>query len=438
MRGERYVVLGLAHVRSPWFRELARWSTTAAVPVEFVQCVSIEELRTRLTSGRAFSAVIADAGITGFDRDLADLARRSGCAVLVVDDGRVPRDWSSLGASAVLPSDFARADLLEALTTSATVIGRGDLVTLTEPPAGGAGAWRGRLLAVTGSGGTGASVVAMALAQGLGADPRHGGSVLLADLALDADQAMLHDAGDVVPALQELVDAHRSGQPTAQDVRALTFAVPERDYHLLLGLRRHRDWVTVRRRSLEAALDSLRRTYKAVVADVGPDVEGEAECGSIDIEDRNLLARTSIVQADVVVLVGLPGVKGVHRLVRTVHAMVGLGVDPNRILPVINRAPRGPRPRAELTAAVARLATPITGDSTLAPPVFLPERRRFDDLLRDGVRLPAPMTTTLAAAATAVWERTAPATLTSAPQAEREPVPVTPGSLGSWHDDESR
>lgn len=31
MRGERYVALGLAHARSGWFSELARWSTTAAV-----------------------------------------------------------------------------------------------------------------------------------------------------------------------------------------------------------------------------------------------------------------------------------------------------------------------------------------------------------------------------------------------------------------------
>ena len=28
---ERFVVLGLAHARSPWFAEVARWSTSAAV-----------------------------------------------------------------------------------------------------------------------------------------------------------------------------------------------------------------------------------------------------------------------------------------------------------------------------------------------------------------------------------------------------------------------
>jgi hypothetical protein len=63
----------------------------------------------------------------------------------------------------------------------------------------------------------------MALAQGLANDDLHAGQVLLADLKLDADLAMLHDARDVVPGLQELVDAHRHGHPTGDEIRRLTF-----------------------------------------------------------------------------------------------------------------------------------------------------------------------------------------------------------------------
>ena len=77
--------------------------------------------------------------------------------------------------------------------------------------------------------------------------------VLLADLNLDADQAALHDARDVVPGVAELVDAHRGGQPSADEIRTLTFRVPSRSYHLLLGLRRHRDWTVLRPRAFEAA-----------------------------------------------------------------------------------------------------------------------------------------------------------------------------------------
>jgi len=164
--------------------------------------------------------------------------------------------------------------------------------------------FRGRLIAVTGRGGTGRSTLATALAQGLGADLRYSGTVCLADACLHGDQAVLHDARDVVPGVQELVEAHRSGNPSPERIRALTYDVPHRGYALLLGLRRHRDWTVVRPRAWEAALDGLCRSYRAVVADVDADVEGEAETGSFDIEDRNALARVAVGAADLVIAVG--------------------------------------------------------------------------------------------------------------------------------------
>jgi hypothetical protein len=439
MRGERFVALGLAHVRSSWFRELARWSTAAALPVEFVKCVSIAELRARLGSGRAFSALIIDGGLAGVDRDLVELARGSGCAVLIVDDGRAHRDWSAVGVSAVLASDFGRTELLDALNAHATLISRGDELALGDAPRITPGAWRGRLVAVTGPGGTGASLLAMALAQGFGADVRHGGLVLLADLALDADQAMLHDAGDVVPGVQELVDAHRSGEPSVQDIRSLTFAVPDRQYHLLLGVRRHRDWTAIRPRAFEAALDNLRRAYKAVVADVSPDLEGEDQCGSIDVEERNVMARTTVAAADAVVLVGLPGPKGLHRLVRLATAVVEHGVAPSDVLPVMNRAPRGPRARAELTRAFADLTAPLTGKRTpFAPLLHVGDRRHLDELVHDAARLPTQLATTLAGAVTVVLDNNGlvASTSTEPPTEPPAPVRVAPGSLGAILDED--
>ena len=343
MRGERYVALGLAHARSAWFSELARWSTSAVIPVEFVKCVTLEEVRARLASGRAFSALLVDGGLPGVDRDLIDEARSSGCAVIVIDDDRVRRDWLALGASAILPPELNRSGLLDVLEAHSVAIGRGDVLPPIDSGTVASGSWRGRLIAVTGAGGTGASTAAIALAQGLGNDVRYGGLVLLADFALDADQAMLHDAGDVVPGVQELVEAHRNGEPATGEIRSLAFSAPDRNYQLLLGLRRHRDWVAVRPRAFDAALDGVRRAYKAVVADIDPDVEGEKQCGSTDVEERNLFARTISAVADVVVVVGLPGAKGMHRLVRLVDALVEHHVEPDRILPVINRAPRNPR-----------------------------------------------------------------------------------------------
>jgi hypothetical protein len=427
--GDRYVVVGLAHARRAWFREVARWATSASLPLEFVKCVSLEELRVRLASGRPFSAVLVDAGVPGVDRDLLDAASTAGCAVLVVDDGRTRRDWSALGATAVLPAELTRTDLHAALAEHANAIGRSDTVAL--PVAGGTEAgWRGALVAVTGARGAGASTVAMAVSQHLGTDARRGGLVVLADLALDADQALLHDSGDVVPGVQELVDAHRGGVPSLEEIRSLTWDVPGRGYALLLRLRRHRDWAALRPRAVEAAIDGLRRAHRVVVADIDPDVEGEDQCGSTDVEDRNVLARTVASRAGAVVVVGSPGTKGLHSLVRVVDGLLELGVPGRRLVPVLNRAPRSPRQRAELAKALGSLVAGLRRGSGVPSPVFVPERRRLGDAIRDGERLPSSLCSPVGSVVAALVDRAPPPA--GATPAGREPVAVVPGSLGAW------
>ena len=352
MATERYVVLGLAQARASWFGDVARWATTAALPVDFVKVVSVEELRARLRSGRVFSALLIDGALPALDRDVVDLARANGCAVVAIDDQRAHRSWRDLGVDAVLPADFERGLLLDALKAVARPIARSDEVAAGPPSLDHApGGWRGRAVAVTGSGGVGRSTLAMALTAGLAADPRDRGLVVLADLALRAQQALLHDAGDVVPGLLELVESHRGAAPDLDEVRAHCFTVREGGYDLLLGLRRHRDWTALRSRALAVALDNLRRAYRMVVSDVDPDVEGEAECGSVDVEERNLLARTTLRDADLVVVVGQRGLAGLDAQLRVVRDIAELGVPGSRIVPVVNRAPRNPRARAEAAAA---------------------------------------------------------------------------------------
>jgi MinD-like ATPase involved in chromosome partitioning or flagellar assembly len=433
MAAERFVVLGVANARAAWFGDVARWATAAVLPIDFVKAVSVEEVRARLRSGRPFSALLVGGGTPGLDRDLVELAGAHGCAVVAVDEGRGARQLHDLGVAATVVLPLDRDGLLDALRTAARPIERRDERALA-PAAAGEGGWRGRLVAVTGSGGVGRSTLAMALATGLAADPRDRGLVVLADLALDAQQAVLHDAGDVVPGVLELVEGHRSGRLDADEVRRLTFEVPDRGYDLLLGLRRHRDWVALRRWAVAAALDGLRRTYRLVVVDVDADVEGEAESGSPEIEDRNQFARTALADADLVLVVGTPGVGGTHAQLRVVRELVAYGVEPGRLLPVVNRAPRGPRARADLTAALGRLlAAEGGGDALAATPLFVPERRRLDDLVRDGAPPPPPLVGPVTGAVRALLDRLparspTPAAVAAVPA----PMPVTPGSLGFW------
>ena len=421
MARERFVVLGLAHVRSTWFREVGRWSTNAAAPIDFVKCVSAEELQAILEGGRAVSALMVDAGLPAVDRDLIDRARTIGAGVIVVDDGRVRRNWHELGVQAVIPPDFDRDDLLNVLQTYSTPIRALDRVPTADSTT--TDGWRGHLVAVTGIGGVGASTLAMAIAQGIAEDPRNRGLVTLVDLALDADQALLHDAGDVAPGLQELVDAHRGGTPPVHVVHDFFFDVDRRGYSLLVGLRQHRDWTVIRPRAFAAALTNVQRAFRFVIADIDGDFEGEDETGSIDVEERNLLARHTVTHADVVMLVGTSSIKGLRAIARSTRQLRSLGVDPARMIVVINRAPRNPKRRAEISRTLAAL----TDEPALPNPIFVGDRNRIDQLLRDGAPLPTALCAPLS--------RAVVQTIGDLPRnaaIEEPPATVRPGSLGAW------
>ena len=429
MGAERYVILGLAQARSSWFRSMAQWANSGTIPAEFVKCVSGEEMRARLASGRPFSALLVDAALATLDRDLVDAARAAGCVTVAVDDRRTTCDWDALGVVAVLPDFFDPKALLDVLGAHAAMIGRGDVLPGDAPPQPGA-PWRGSVAMVCGPGGTGASTAAVALAQGLADGTRRGRTVLLADLALHAEQAMLHDARDVVPGVQELVEAHRSRRLPPEEVRALTFEVHERGYQLLLGLRQARSWTTIRPRAFEAAFDSLRAAYGVVVCDADADLEGEQEGGSIEVEERHVMSRTAALRADVVFAVGQPGMKGLHSLVRVLNELRTVGVAPGRVVPVVNRAPKGGRARSEITSTLATLAG--DGGGTFAPPVFLPDRRVEEPLL-DGIRLSSTMCQPMRGAFAAIVDH-APSGDGPGPGGG-EPQLVRPGSLGSWSED---
>lgn len=420
MAAERYVVLGLALPRSPWFRDVGQWATAGALPLEFVKCLSAEDLDARVQSGRSFSALLVDGAVSGLDRDLIERTRRAGCTVVVVGDER--RDWRDAGADAVLSSTFDERALIDVLRTTSVAIGRIDAGPVDAQPAVTPRAWHGRIAAVCGTGGTGVSTASIAMAQTLAADARNGAMVVLADLARPGEQAMLHDARDVVPGIEELVEAHRHGTPSASDIRSHTFLVEQRGYSLLLGLRRARSWSALRPRAVEAAVDGLARSFRVVVCDCDGDVEGEAEGGSVDVEDRNAMARAATAAADVVFAVGVPGVKGVHSLVRLIGDLMATGVEGGRIVAVVNRAPRNQRARAELSRAIAAL-TP-SRRTGLAAPVFLPERPP-DDALRDGSRLHSSLGAPLARAFEAVVARS-----TAIARVGAEPQLVAPGTLG--------
>jgi MinD-like ATPase involved in chromosome partitioning or flagellar assembly len=288
------------------------------------------------------------------DRDLLSAVTAAGGIALVVEGTRRRREWDQLGASAVLPASFDERQLLAVIEPQTSQVSQAPPAPKA-PQASEASHARSiepraaprvpaqathsqaPLVAVTGPGGTGASVVAIALSQGLAASRRR---VLLVDACLHAEQSMLHNAHGAQPGLMEMVELHSAGAPSVRQVRQLAIGIVERGYHLLVGLRRARHWSSTRPASLQVTLQSLRAAFDMVVADVDAEVDGEAQTGSVEVEERNGLARTTLAVADLVLVVGQPNMKGVYALVRTLIDLLEFGVAPQRLLPVINQAGR--------------------------------------------------------------------------------------------------
>ncbi|HTO01668.1 MAG TPA: hypothetical protein VL068_13445, partial [Microthrixaceae bacterium] len=235
---DRFVVVGLARSRSKWFSEMTRWSTSSVIPADYLKAISADEVRVILGAGRQVSALIADATVPGVDRELISLALDSRAVVIVVTDPAMRRDWTALGATAVLDDDFTPDELTDVLRRNARAIGptQRRSASLSAAIAEEVDD-SSQLIGVAGAGGSGSSTVAMALAQSLGS--RHG--VALVDGARRAHLAMYHDVGDVIPGLPELVDAHRGDRPDPDEIRKLFFRIEDRGYDLLLGRRRARD-----------------------------------------------------------------------------------------------------------------------------------------------------------------------------------------------------
>lgn len=394
MSSDRFVVVGVTRARARWVADLARWSTDGAAPIEFISCLTATEAGAVLGTGRRVSALLLDARGPGIDRDLIDAASNAGIPSMVVTDGSVHRDWDALGCAAVVDDRLdprTLVDLLHRHSRPVSPARRPGRSILGEPPRSS-----GLVLAVTGAGGSGASTTAMALAQaaagdGSGAD----GSVALIDGCARGSLAMYHHVGDVVPGLPELVEAHRSDRLDPDEVRSLMFEVPTRGYSVLLGRRRISDWVTLRRRSVDAAIDAMCRTCSTVVVDIDAQLDNQADTGSADVEDRHSVNLAAVERAHLILVVGRGDLHGLHGLTAVVEDLLDAGAPAHRLIPVISHAPRSTARRMMLSGQVAKL---FDSDShtDIQPPVLLRSTRSLDDVHDRVDPMPSSLVDTLA------------------------------------------
>lgn len=148
------------------------------------------------------------------------------------------------------------------------------------------------------------------------------------------------------------------------------------------------------------------------------------------------MARVTTTDANLVVVVGQPGLKGLHGLLRTTRDLLAYGIDGHRLLPVVNRSPRSPRARAEITAAFGKLLG-SQADLGVPSPIHLREQRHLDGLLLYAAanRLPEGWVNPVARSVSALLDQTDDDQ--PMPPSTDHPPPVRPGSLGSWTEEDS-
>lgn len=241
----------------------------------------------------------------------------------------------------------------------------------------------GRVVAVGGPPGAGATEIAVALAQLWAARSR----TLLADVDEVAPGVArrLHLA--LHPHLLTALDGLRSAgfeEVAGDDGDLLDAALarplgsaPELPFDVLVGLADPRDWPLVRPEDMEALLGMAARRWSMVVVNLGPHLEDLSR-----FVDRYGTTRAALARADQVVGVCEATPRGVLRFLDWLVDAMTLAPD-RPVDVVVNRAPRGAFQRGELAEALHEHAGP-----RLASVTFVPDDRRVPAAAWDGRLVP--------------------------------------------------
>ncbi len=241
----------------------------------------------------------------------------------------------------------------------------------------------GRLVAVGGPPGAGATELAVALSQVWAARWR----TLLADVdeVTPGVARRLHLA--LHPHLLTALDGLRSAgfEGVAGDDGDLLDAAlarplgsaPELPFDVLAGLADPRDWPLVRPEDIEALLGMAARRWPMVVVNLGPHLEDLSR-----FVDRYGTSRTALASADQLVGVCEATPRGALRFLDWLVDTTTLAPD-RPVDVVVNRAPRGAFQRGELADALHEHAGP-----RIASVTFVPDDRRVAAAAWDGRLVP--------------------------------------------------
>lgn len=309
----------------------------------------------------------------GLTRTFVEAVHRRGRCLLGVFDPDEPagRDFlGSLGVDGILASDSSMAEFVEAFgalapahhqpAPSATALevafeGR----KAPDPIANGDRSRRGRLVAIGGTPGAGATELAIAFTAALGGP---------------GARAVLVDADEVVPSI-----AQRLGLPIEPNLRSAiesveygmgdidaTIVRAARQLDVLSGLPNVGAWAQVRPSEVLDVIEAIGRTRQFVVANFASRLEDVGSGGRC----RHGISRAVVSEASDVVGVAPATPVGITRLLGWVIDVRALNAGTTVHL-AINRAPRDAFRRAELDQEIRRTFDP-------ASLVFLPHDSRVE------------------------------------------------------------
>jgi MinD-like ATPase involved in chromosome partitioning or flagellar assembly len=316
-----------------------------------------------------YSTLIVSSRWPALSPAFVDALHKRGRTIVGVYDPAEPPARDRLSALGVDSSIAADADVHDFVRAIEEVAPR-RAIEGTSTGSGGPRAVprAGRLVAVGGPAGSGATELAIGLADAMAAGRR----VLLVD-ADEATPSVSPRLGlPIEPNLRSAIDAVEFGLGSL--TRTL-LPVPGAAFGVLGGLPNVAAWAQVLPSEVVLVAEAVGRFADEIVINVGhclEDVGGE--------RGRYSISRALLTEADVVIAVGPATPVGASRLLEWLAAARTLtGSAP--VVVAVNRAPKGRYRRAELVTEITRTFEPVALR-------FIPEDRRVRHAAWDGRTVP--------------------------------------------------
>ena len=416
---EKPLLTALVKGSHQWVRDLNRWANGSVIDQDFAVVLSVDELVSVARATRRRLIVMVDSEYHSVIPRLSQASEELDVQTVVVrSTPRTPIDVPSgvttidypftpdeLG---VLTSTLQAQNILDPYSGAEQPRLRQLDAPNASPKVSPTTTVGSRLIGVLGVGGSGASTIAMALAQTLAENHK----VVLVDLCAQADLSMYHDLDRALGGLADLMAAARKATPKTSQIRRYCIPTMGRGYFLLPGIRRQEETSIWREKHLDDLFGALLSEFDFVVCDLDGSYRSANTRAAIGEPSTTLGTEVALSRADAIVLTVGGDLRGIHGGLRIYQRLLGDSTANTPMALCVNRIPRKPMARsahgdfnlAKLTSDIAASAErgvaseiPLASGSQPKPEILMIREERGLDRIHEAVRpLPRGLGTPLA------------------------------------------